>query len=213
MFTRKVRCVSRCLTVAVVGLLACAISCAGGAGAAVAAVRAAQGYGPPPPGGGTTPGGYFGVVTSRTISCASGGLIGPTAVNAASVALAVPATACVFSVQVTLTTPDLGLIPGAGFPRYRSVADFGVQIQQHGGSDSHTLLKPFMVTIRSPLIIASSIVAMWNGAKFLTVPAAVVGNGTARVGFDGNVNFTILTPAHAVRPSRWAPAGRSQLRE
>jgi hypothetical protein len=152
------------------------------------------------------PGGYSAVVTSRTITPA-GGTIEAVSVPGGRVTLVVPRGAFPAPVQVTLTAPKLAAPDGAHVTGYTIVAGVGIQVQQNGAAYLRAFGKPLTLTVRSSSASASSLVAAWNGTRFVTEPDATVAAGIVTVRFrsDAEPDFAVLSPAVAAA-QRIAPA-------
>jgi hypothetical protein len=158
----------------------------------VGGALAAGGYGPAPPLPPRVPGGYQCMV-SRTLTPV-GGTIGPVTIDGASVTLIVPAGAFPVPVQITLCAPELGARGNAGFRGFRVVAGVGIQVQENGSTYPGTFLKPLTLDVSSSSITASSIVVVWNGTAFVTVPDATARSGEVTASFDTDPDFAVLTP-------------------
>jgi len=170
----------------------------------VGGALAAGGYGPPAPVALKVPGGYHCAVTSQTITPA-GGSIGPVTIERASVTVIVPPGAFPVPVQITLCAPELWAIGNAGFRNFKVVAGVDIQVQQNGSTYPGTFLKPLTLHISSSSITASSIVVVWNGTAFVTVPGATARSGEVTAGFDTDPDFAVLTPTSS--PARTAIPG------
>jgi hypothetical protein len=149
------------------------------------------------------PGGYSAVVTSRTIT-RSGGVIWAAQVPGGLVTLAVPAGAFPAPVQITLTAPK----PGGAVTGYKVVAGVGVQVQENGVAYPGTFGKPLTLTVRPSSAVPSSLVAVWNGKRFVSEPDAAVVRGavTVRLRSGTESDFAVLSPVTAA-----AATGKSFL--
>jgi hypothetical protein len=168
------------------------------AGASVRETTAARCYcsGGSAPQGAVAPGGYWAVVTSRTITPA-GGAITAVSVPGGRVMLVIPAGAFPVPVQITLTAPKL---PARGIGR-KVDTGVGIQIQENGVAYPGNFGKPLTLTMSSPSVTSSSVVATWNGKSFLTAPDATAAPGAATVRFDSDPSaFAVLSPFVSAAP-------------
>lgn len=154
------------------------------------------------PAAATAPGGYSAVVTSRTIN-PSGGAIRAVRVPGGLVTLVIPAGAFPKPVQITLTAPKPVTPGSAHVTGPKVVIGVGIQVQENGVAYARSFLKPLTLTMRSSSAVPSSIVAVWNGRRFVTEPGATVARGAATVRFrsDTHPDFAVLSPMVTAAPA------------
>ncbi len=158
-------------------------------------------YGPPPPPPPTpVRGGYYCVVTSQTLGPA-GQLIGPLRLTGMVARLGDSSGAFPAGAQITVTEPyasssDCQGGPGignAGFAGYRAVGGVGILIQRNESAYRGTFRKPLALHLASRSITRSSLVVVWSGTRFVKVPHAVIGRGSASIRVDANSDLAVLT--------------------
>jgi hypothetical protein len=185
------------------------MACAAGVSAAVLAASsgiALASYGPPAPAPTPVPGGYYCIVTSRTVAPADS-LIGPLRLHKLVVSLRVRRRATPVPVQITMTQPfaRTGACQGgqsigdAGYRGYRGVGGVGILVQRSGEAYPGTFARPLRLRLTSSAITRSSLVVVWNGNRFMRAPHAVVRSGRAWVGVDASSDYAILTRTGKLR--------------
>jgi hypothetical protein len=193
-------------------MLGCAAMFITGVGRALAA----GGYGPPAPVPPNVSVGYHCAVTSQTITPA-GGSVGPVTIDGAAVTVIVPAGAFPVPVQITLCAPELWAAGNAGFRNFKVVAGVDIQVEENGSTYPGTFLKPLTLDMSSSSITASSIVVVWNGTAFVTVPGTTARSGEVTASFDTDPDFAVLTPVSpattAIPGATSAPTGKPLLGE
>jgi hypothetical protein len=90
-------------------------------------------------------------------------------------------------------------IGNAGFPGYRAVSGVGILVQVSGSAYQGTFPRPLALRLAGPSIRRSSIVAVWDGSRFVRAPHAVVRRRLAKVRVDRNSDLAILTPVSSLR--------------
>jgi hypothetical protein len=180
----------------------------------IAVVTASSGvadasYGPPPPPVVPVPGGYYCVVTSRTVG-QPGKLIAR---------LRLPRDTFLTPIQLTITEPygrngnchgrpELG---DAGRPGYWAVGGIGILVQRNGTRYRGAFAKPLGLRLRSRWITRRSLVVVWNGRRFVNVRGAVIRRGRARIRVHANGDFAVLSPLGYLRRSGYIIALRHQV--
>jgi hypothetical protein len=185
------------------------MACAAGVSAAMLVANsgiALAGYGPPTPGPTPVPGGYYCIVTSRTVAPA-GTLIGPLRIHNLVFRLRVRRGTFSAPVQITMTQPyaQTGACQGgrsigdAGFGGYRAVGGVGILVQQGGVAYPGTFARPLRLRLTSSAITRSSLVVVWNGNRFMRAPHAVVRSRRAWIGVDASSDYAILARTSKLR--------------
>lgn len=137
------------------------------------------GYGSPPPA--PVPGGSFRIVVSKQI-CPAGGIVGPAQVNNLEVSLTVPRGAFPECLQVTLAELNVAALGNAGFACFRAVGGVGVVVDRNGRPFPGPFSQPVSVHFTGAPISHSSLVAKWNGSRFVALPASITaGSATVKV--------------------------------
>jgi hypothetical protein len=177
-----------------------AIAALGGAAimtaTAAPALAATAQYGPPPLGT-PIPGGYFTVITSRSISQV-GGVLGPVLVDGMSVTLRIPRGTFQASTQITITQPNRHGIGNGDHPGYVAMGGVGIIAQTHGTAVTGHFSKPVQLTLRSPRITSANRLVVWDGrSRFLSYPAT---RSAGKVQFKDTSaiyqDFAALAPGH-----------------
>jgi hypothetical protein len=172
-------------------------------------------YGPPTSPAGTVPGGFSCAVTSQTVGPA-GKLIGPLRLGGLDARIEIRRDTFPVRVQVTITQPygknggcDGGQgIGDGGFRGYRAVGGVGILVQRGGSAYTGKLRGPIVVRVNSSSIGPSSLVAVWNGSRFVLAPANLGGGSAIRV--FGSGDYAVL--ARSQNRSRTRSRTRSQAR-
>jgi hypothetical protein len=189
----------------------------------IAVVTASSGvadasYGPPPPPVVPVPGGYYCVVTSRTVG-QPGKLIARLRLPEMTARLRIARDTFLTPIQLTITEPygrngnchgrpELG---DAGRPGYWAVGGIGILVQRNGTRYRGAFAKPLGLRLRSRWITRRSLVVVWNGRRFVNVRGAVIRRGRARIRVHANGDFAVLSPLGYLRRSGYIIALRHQV--
>ncbi len=161
----------------------------------------AQAYGPPPPP--PPPGGYHNVVTSQT--CGPQGCVIFARIDGMLVWVTVPPGDFSKPVQITLLAPNARGIGTGIHPCLRAVGGVGIVVQINGKTYTGSFNKPFTVQMSGKPIGPSDQVAVWNGSRFVFIPATVSrGSAVWRYSSGAEQDFAILAP---VGPGECRPVG------
>jgi len=168
-------------------------------------------YGPPPPPTTPPPGGFRNVVASETVD-PDGGILGPFGVNGLQVLITVPRHAFAVPVQVTITAPDGSAMGNAGFRRYLALGGVGVLIQVNGTTYPGSFRRGVTLDMTEPGITRADLVVVWNGERFVIVPARERSDTEAlRFGSESEQDFAVLMPVRGRRRGGTADAVRATM--
>jgi len=164
------------------------------------------GYGPVIPAPDPVPGGYYCIVTSRTVVPA-GTVIGPLRLDKLGFRLRVRRGTFPAPVQITITEPYArtgacqggSAIGDAGFRGYRAVGGVGILVQRGGVAYPGTFARRLRLRLTSPAITRSSHLAVWNGNRFVEAPRFVVRDRRIWVGVHVSSDYAVLTRTRQLR--------------